>query len=284
MKGSTALSTCFSISGGSKATGAGSALFLEPNRRRVPRLDLDDSAGRRQHFLRLDRRGGAVVGADAGVLEGLRQLQEAGRAAVGELEFRLRHRLAAELLDSRGERFHVLLLVIGQQRDQLPELAAPPHPAFRLSVELGLEVLEGEREVEDRDVAAAARPQRPPDVGTNRERSVEGASCQRALEDHLATGEVFAVLVDGYADQLRVFGLLSHRSSPLVRRRPQPTRKGSTDLRTVLTSAGLAKAPSGVIDSPSRVLRTAAWRPSTLWMARAEARTSGLLMFAACPR
>ena len=51
-----------------------------------------------------------------------------------------------------------------------------------------------------------------------------------------------------------------------------------------LGSAGTANAPSGVGSSPINVLRSAAWRASTVWIARAAARMSGFSMFAAWPR
>src|SRR5206468_114911 len=118
--------------------------------------------------------------------------------------------------------------------------------------------------------------------GADREGPVDGARRQCPLQQHLAAGEIFAVLVDDDGRELWVgesrfvaLEFVAHDGSYLSRR-PQPTMNGSTDLRTVFTSAGLAKAPSGVIDSPRRVLRTAAWRPSTLWIASALASTSGL--------
>lgn len=70
---------------------------LEPDRGGVTRLDLDDAACRGEQLLRLDRRRGAVVGADPGVLEGLSQLEKAGLVLERELDRRGLDGLAAEV-------------------------------------------------------------------------------------------------------------------------------------------------------------------------------------------
>src|SRR4029077_7397503 len=144
-----------------------------------------------------------------------------------------------------------------------------------------------EGEVEDFDVAAARHRQRPADVGPDHEGAVDGAGRERPLEDHLAAGKIAAALGDLDPGKLRIrWFLVAHLGSPFAFAVApvQPTMNGSTDLRTVLALAGLANAPSGVIGSPSRVLSAEACLPSTLWIARAEASTSGLLMLAAWPR
>ena len=77
---------------------------------------------------------------------------------------------------------------------------------------------------------ASARPTNGPTAT----RAVDGAGRQRSLEDHLAAGQVFAVVVDvahsassglGSALSLIWFSFRALLAG-------QPTMKGSTDLRT----------------------------------------------------
>jgi len=108
------------------------------------------------------------------------------------------------LLDRRRQRFDVLLLVLGQQPDQALQFAACLGPGLRFVVEARLQVLQGEGEVEDVDVAAAGHRERPADVRADHEGAVDGTRRQRSLEDHLAAREVAAVLVDVDAGELRM--------------------------------------------------------------------------------
>src|SRR4029077_14001093 len=115
---------------------------------------------------------------------------------------------------------------------------------------------------------------------------------ERALDEHVTARQVTVAPLD-HLDRCRLGVyktntscqvLVAHLSLLWLDRGGQPTMKGSTDFRTVATSAGLPKAPSGVIDIPSSVFRVAAWRASTLWIESAAASTSGLSMFPAWPR
>src|ERR1700691_2626292 len=86
------------------------------DRRRVTRLDLGDAPRRCEHLLALQRRRGAVVGADTGVLEHRRERHERALVVRGYHERRFRNRLATERFDRRGERLYVILLLFTEHR------------------------------------------------------------------------------------------------------------------------------------------------------------------------
>jgi len=107
----------------------------------------------------------ARVGGDAGVLEGLRDTQELRGVAVAEVVVRLLHGVATELFDGVGDGTHVSGLVVADElevaRHLLADAAAVVHEDVgvhqlgvaevleAVTVEGVLEVLQGERVVED---------------------------------------------------------------------------------------------------------------------------------------
>jgi RNA polymerase sigma-70 factor (ECF subfamily) len=120
----------------------------------VARFDREDRAGGGEHGLRLDVAGLAEVRRDAGVLEDLcgRDELRLVRDRVLEAELRLRDGLAAERLLQSGD---VRRLVLRHEVHERLQVAVAVRDLVqpRLLVELGLEVLEGQRVVQDRDVA-----------------------------------------------------------------------------------------------------------------------------------
>src|SRR5215210_1361814 len=118
----------------------------------VTRLDREDRARCAQNRLRLDVADLAEVGGDARVLEHLRRGHELRlvRRRPLEVEHGLLDGSGAEsLLQERD----VSVLMGGDDTRELPHLAGEPALRHRLVVEGRLEVLERQREVEDRDVA-----------------------------------------------------------------------------------------------------------------------------------
>lgn len=78
-----------------------------------------DGKGRRQQLVFLDQElGGALVGADTGVLQGLRHANEAREIGIAEIVLRFRHRLATEIVDDWGERIHVLQFVVADLTEE----------------------------------------------------------------------------------------------------------------------------------------------------------------------
>ena len=184
MNGWTAFRTSSSVSVSSNAADDRGLALLEANRGRVARLDLDDAAGGREQLLGLDHRRRAVVGADAGVLERTAPARGTlgARERVAEVDLRRLDGGAAEVLDRRREGVDVLLLVGADQLDQVGLGAVQPLDLLRrLLVERRLEVLEGEGEIEDVDIAARALRERPADQGAHRGRAVDGAGREQAL-------------------------------------------------------------------------------------------------------
>ncbi len=98
----------------------------EADRARVTGLDLNDRTGRGQQVLRLEARAGAVVGADAEILERDRGLDERVGAGerVAEIDAGGLDGLAAEVLDRLGQAVNVLLLLIAERLDVASDFAA----------------------------------------------------------------------------------------------------------------------------------------------------------------
>jgi hypothetical protein len=123
----------------------------------VAGLDGQDAAGADEDGLGLDVRDLAEIGVDAGVLEhvggGLELGLVLGRAL--EVELRLRHGGGAERLSQEGD---VGGLVLGDDgREAESVLVCERLRCDSLGVEGGLEVLQGEREIEDGDVGRRHR-------------------------------------------------------------------------------------------------------------------------------
>lgn len=78
----------------------------------VARLDTVDAQRCREDIVFLDRRGGALVGRDAGVFEDLRRREELCRGGELERVVRFADRVAPELLPDRRDGVDVALLVI----------------------------------------------------------------------------------------------------------------------------------------------------------------------------
>src|SRR4051812_49362606 len=121
----------------------------------MSRLDGVDREGGREDLLALDVARLPEVGVRAEVLDGRRQLQDRLLVLQRELGLRLRRQLAAELLDRGLERLHVLALLLAELLRHGQHLALELAALRGVGVELGLEVLEGQRVAEDAEVAGA---------------------------------------------------------------------------------------------------------------------------------
>src|SRR6185312_7114220 len=249
-----------------------------------------DGAGGREDVAGHDVGCGAVVGADARVLERLGELEE--RPLVGEhvaeADLRRLDGHAAEHLDGLRDRVDMRRLVVADLADEAHRGAA--HVAAlgrRAAVERRLDVLEREREVQDVDVAAGLLRDRAPDERADGRAAEQRAGRQRAAREERAARH--AVHLDGLELRDREGWCLGHdRLSS--RGRGQDAMKGLTWARTWSMSIAFANAPSGIEPAscepplkplPTSWLRAAACRASTVWIARAAARISLLLILPA---
>src|SRR5205807_7504903 len=100
------------------------------------------------------RRSGSVISANAGVLQHVRQLQEARLVGNREHGGGLLDGLAASGRDRLHQRVDVQLLVLRDRRSQFLGLAAEPYGRRLVLVEIGLQILERQGKVQDVEVAA----------------------------------------------------------------------------------------------------------------------------------
>jgi hypothetical protein len=144
-----------------------------------------DGQRRGEDVLVLDRSGLAEVGGRAEVLDGGGQLEHRLGGLEREHRLRLRRRLRARLLDGRGQRGDVLVLVALDLLDQGEVLALEEAALRHVGVERGLEILEGKRVVDDADVPLA-------ELG-------QGVVARRlgGLAGHRGGGVVFVILAAG---------------------------------------------------------------------------------------
>ncbi len=180
----------------------------------MPPLDLHDAAGRREDLLGPDHGRGAVVGAHPGVLEDVREAQERllVREGAAEAQARLLDRGAAGALDGGLERVDVLVLVRADLLGQRAHLPGHVHAVERPGVEARLEVLEGERVVEDVNVPLAALGERA------RDERGEGAGAEDRARRHRGAQQEGAAGGAGDLDLGQLGGLVGAHVSALSTR------------------------------------------------------------------
>src|SRR5947209_7762168 len=169
----------------------------------VPRLDLHNRTGRGQVGRVLQRWPSAVISAHPGVLERIGELQKARLVVDREDERRLLYRGAAASLDRLDQRVNVLLLVTGDQRRERLRLTAEADCLGLVGVEVGLQILEREREVERAHIPASGRAESAAHVGTDGGGAIYGARRHRAAQDEAGAADA----VDLNSGQLRAGGV-----------------------------------------------------------------------------
>ncbi len=188
--------TCALVSGWSNPPDRRYRLLgQQADRRGVPGLDLNDRTGGGQIGGVRQRRTRAVVSAYSRVLEHIGQLQEARLVGDREDERRLLDRRASGGFDRLDQRGNVLLFMTGDQRREGLRLATQADRLGLVRVEVGLQILEREREVEDAHVSAPRRAQRAAHVGTDGAGAIYGTGGHRAAQDE--AGPADALNLDG---------------------------------------------------------------------------------------
>jgi hypothetical protein len=174
----------------------------------------------------------------------------------------------------------VLCLLVTEELHVGLDGAGELHRLTLYLVEIGLQVLERQREVQDVEVRRGR--QGLADKRDDRTRAVDGAGGKRTFRMKLAreipwisTPPSSGLVSSG------LFMVVPLNSKGSI---ADQAMNGLTAARTVAMLAGLANAPSGVGVFISTSCKVAAWRASMVWIASAAARISALLMFPAWPR
>jgi hypothetical protein len=152
----------------------------------VPRLDLRDAREDGHELAGLQPRRRAVVRADRGVLERVRELEEGGLAGERgpELERDPVGRAAAGLLDRGAQGVDVLDLLVAQLARQALDVVGERDLPDRVAVQAGLHVLEREQVLEQLEVVLDVGDR----AGGERPRG-EGPAGDRGAHEQLGAGQ-----------------------------------------------------------------------------------------------